>query len=181
MSAVLVFWPSRPPYQEGSLLLGPSVFGVLVVLSFRWTSFLSGVKSTAMLYLFGSFSVLSDESTIYKYRGGISLSCQNLSRFVVLAQSACRPFLARLPPWCSCTRLCPQFESLQLQILLSSLNILKRHDYFSLSLEGRWHIRNIRPQTNIVAGLKVSFFCSLWVTSEFVHTWVSIGFKFCVG
>lgn len=85
MSAVLVFWPSRPPYQEGSLLLGPSVFGVLVVLSFRWTSFLSGVKSTAMLYLFGSFSVLSDESTIYKYRGGISLLV--LSEFIALRSS----------------------------------------------------------------------------------------------
>lgn len=135
--------------------------------------FLSGVKSTAMLYLFGSFSALSDESTIYKYRGGISLL--GVSEFiVVLTQSACLPFLARLPPWCSRTRLCAQtswrpynFKFYSALSTFWSVMII-----FSLSLPGRWHIRNIRPQTDIVAGLKVSFFCSLWVTSEFVHTWV---------
>lgn len=146
--------------------------------------FLSGVKSTAMLYLFGYFSVLSDESTIYKYRGGISML--GLSELIALRSSRSKRVPAFSRETISVmlvhqTVRSNEFESLQLQILLSCLNILKRHDYFSLSLEGSWHRRNIRPQTDIVAGLKVSFFCSLWVTSEFVHTWVSIGFKFCVG
>lgn len=123
--------------------------------------FLSGVQSTAMLYLFGSFSVLSDESTIDKCRGGISLL--GLSEFVALRSSRSK----RVPAFSRETTSVMlvhqtvrsnEFETLQLEILLNSLNILKRHDYFSLSLEGRWHIRNIRPQTDIVAGLKVSFF-----------------------
>lgn len=74
-----------------------------------------------------------------------------------------------------------EFESLQLQFLLSVLYILKRDDYFSLSPEGRCDIGNRRCHTDIVAGLKVSFLGLLWVTSEFVHTWVSTAFKFCVG
>lgn len=95
--------------------------------------FLSGVKSTAMLYLFGSFSVLSDESTISKYRGGISLL--GVSEFIALRSSHSKrvPAFSRettsvmLVHQSVCSN---EFESLQLQILLSSLNIWKRPDYF---------------------------------------------------